>query len=110
MLLLYYWYLPIPFVGVPVLNRYPQCKFVLGDALDPAEMTNIRALCERSLVGQAPSVIAIDVNGNREIDGVLKCLKSVINQDWKQQPRLIIVKSRYLYWQLKKEDDSFKKI
>ncbi len=71
-------------------------------------MASIRALCEQSLVGEAPSVVAIDVNGNREIDGVLQCLQSVINQDWKQHPRLIIVKSRYLYWQLKKSHENFK--
>lgn len=68
----------------------------------PEEMANIRTLCETSLIGSAPSVICIDINGNREIEGVLDCLKMVMNEEWKRQPRMIIVKSRFLYWELKK--------
>lgn len=64
-------------------------------------MSSIRALCEQALVNGAPSIICIDVNGNREISGVLECLRRVINEAWKRQPRMIIVKSRFLYWELK---------
>ena len=39
-------------------------------------------------------VVAIDINGNRELEAVRQCLQLVI-QEWK--PRLIIVKSRALY-------------
>lgn len=84
--------------------RYPKCKFALGDVLIPNEMSGIRTLCETSLIGSAPSIICIDVNGNREIEGVLDCLSSVMNEKWKRLPRMIIVKSRYLYWELKKND------
>lgn len=83
-------------------ERYPKCKFSLGNILLPKEMSSIRTFCERSLVGSAPSIICIDVNGNREISGVLECLKMVMNESWKRQPRMIIVKSRFLYWELKK--------
>ena len=64
-------------------------------------MTNIRTICETSLIGSAPSIIAIDVNGNREIDGVLDCVQAVMNEKWIRMPRMIIVKSRFLYWELK---------
>ena len=67
-------------------------------------MTAIRTLCETSLINSAPSVICIDVNGNREIQGVLDCISSIMNEKWKRMPRMIIVKSRFLYWELKKEE------
>ncbi|KAL7529576.1 hypothetical protein ACHAXR_003035, partial [Thalassiosira sp. AJA248-18] len=82
-------------------GRYPKCKFALGNVLIPDEMSSIRTLCEQSLTHSAPSVICIDINGNREIDGVLECLTMVMNEKWKKQPRMIIVKSRFLYWELK---------
>eukprot|EP00581_Thalassiosira_minuscula_P030174 CAMPEP_0183758446 /NCGR_PEP_ID=MMETSP0739-20130205/6432_1 /TAXON_ID=385413 /ORGANISM="Thalassiosira miniscula, Strain CCMP1093" /LENGTH=476 /DNA_ID=CAMNT_0025996061 /DNA_START=1 /DNA_END=1431 /DNA_ORIENTATION=+ len=83
-------------------ERYPKCKFALVNVLEPTEMSSLRTLCEQSLVHSAPSIICIDVNGNREIDGVLKCVEMVMNEMWKRQPRMIIVKSRFLYWELKK--------
>lgn len=39
-------------------------------------------------------VVAIDINGNRELEAVRQCMQLVI-QEWK--PRLIVVKSRALY-------------
>ncbi|KAL9188154.1 hypothetical protein ACHAXT_006532 [Thalassiosira profunda] len=84
-------------------ERYPECQFALGNVLVPEEMTAVRELCERTLVGAAPSVICVDINGNREIDGVLDCVRAVMNEPWKRMPRLIVVKSRFLYWELKKE-------
>jgi len=42
------------------------------------------------------------VNGNREIDGVIECLNTVMKEPWRRQPRMIIVKSRFLYWEVKK--------
>ena len=65
-------------------------------------MASIRAVCEKSMVGSAPSIICIDVNGNREIDGVIECLNTVMKEPWRRQPRMIIVKSRFLYWEVKK--------
>jgi hypothetical protein len=42
-------------------------------------------------------VVAIDINGNRDIDPVLQCIHLVMNQ---LVPRLILVKSRSLYNQI----------
>ena len=70
-------------------------------------MAYLNSFCEQSLKGGAPSVIAIDVNGNREIEGVLQCLQMVMNEKWARQPRLIVVKSRFLYWDLKKLGNLF---
>lgn len=84
------------------MDRFPKCKFALGDVLQTNDMSSIRNLCEQLMIGSAPSIICIDVNGNREIDGVIACLKMVVNEVWKRQPRMIIVKSRFLYWEVKK--------
>lgn len=59
------------------------------------------------IVGTAPSVMCIDINGNREIDGVLECLRMVMNEPWSSMPRMIIVKSRFLYWEMKKMEESW---
>ena len=83
--------------------RYPNTKFVLGDVLVPNEMSSIRTLCEQCLVGSAPSILCIDINGNREIEGVLACLSVVMNESWVRMPRMIIVKSRFLYWDMKRK-------
>ncbi|KAL7436801.1 hypothetical protein ACHAXM_005759 [Skeletonema potamos] len=82
-------------------ERYPKCKFLLANVLVPEEMSMLRTTCEASLRGEAPSIICVDINGNREIDGVLKCVQMILNEKWKRQPRMIIVKSRFLYWDLK---------
>lgn len=82
-------------------ERYPKCKFALANVLLPEEMASIRTLCETKLTNSAPTVICIDINGNREIAGVLECLDMVMKEQWKVQPRMIIVKSRFLYWELK---------
>ncbi|KAL3816262.1 hypothetical protein ACHAXA_000201 [Cyclostephanos tholiformis] len=83
-------------------QRYPDCEFALGDVLVPGVMSQVRELCERRLVNKSPSVICIDINGNRDIDGVLECLKMVMNEHWSKMPRMIVVKSRFLYWEMKK--------
>ena len=82
-------------------ERYPKCKFLLVNVMVPEEMSMLRTTCEESLQGEAPSIICVDINGNREIDGVLKCVQMIMNEKWKRQPRMIIVKSRFLYWDLK---------
>lgn len=83
-------------------QRYPKSKFVQNDVLVPHEMSSVRILCEQYLVGSAPSILCIDINGNREIEGVLACLTMVLNEPWVRFPRLIIVKSRFLYWEMKR--------
>lgn len=75
--------------------------------LVPGEMSSVRALCERHLVVTAPSVMCIDINGNREIDGVLECLRMVMNEPWSSMPRMTVVKSRFLYWEMKKMEESW---
>lgn len=86
-------------------ERYPKCKFLLTNVLVPEEMATLRTTCEASLQGAAPSIICVDINGNREIDGVLKCVQMIMNEKWKRQPRMIIVKSRFLYWELKERNE-----
>ena len=75
--------------------------------LVPGEMSSVRALCERHLVVTAPSVMCIDINGNREIDGVLECLRMVMNEPWSSMPCMTVVKSRFLYWEMKKMEESW---
>lgn len=87
-------------------SRYPRSKFVMGDVFVEEEMTQFRTLCEHGLVGGSPSVVAIDINGNREIEGVVRCIQTMMDQPWKRGvPRLIIVKSRFLYWHMKGKED-----
>jgi hypothetical protein len=74
----------------------------LCNVLKPDELASLNKLCQQSLKGGAPSVIAIDINGNRDVDGVLECLQAVMNEKWIRHPRLIVVKSRFLYWDLRK--------
>jgi hypothetical protein len=58
---------------------------VLFDPVQPAAM---------SALSRPPDVVAMDINGNRELPAVLECLQAV----WKLwRPRLVIVKSRALY-------------
>jgi hypothetical protein len=42
-----------------------------------------------------PDVVAIDINGTRELPAVLRCLSVVFEAGW--EPRLIVVKSRALH-------------
>ena len=84
-------------------QRYPKSKFLLGDVLVPNEISSVRMSCEQCLIGLAPSILCIDINGNREIEGVLACLTMVMNEPWVRMPRIIIVKSRFLYWEMKRQ-------
>lgn len=69
-------------------KRYPDIPFFLCDVLLEKWPTALQTA--------QPSVVAIDINGNRELPAVCACLEEV----WKQfQPRLVIVKSRELYRQ-----------
>lgn len=53
-------------------------------------------------LGGPPCVVAMDINGNRELPAVLKCLHRVLNSG-KEPPRLVIVKSRFLHAKLLEE-------
>ncbi len=86
-------------------ERYPKCKFLLANVMSKDEMATLRNTCESTLQGEAPSIICVDINGNREIEGVLRCVQMLMNEKWKRQPRMIIVKSRFLYWDLKERNE-----
>lgn len=82
-------------------ERYPQCMFSLEDALTEEGTKQLRTKCQDVLYGGYPTVVAIDINGNREIPAVLQCLEHLMNpidppEGW-MLPRLIIVKSRLLH-------------
>ena len=69
-------------------ERYPSCQFLLGDIFDGLSVTL-----------ESPSVVSMDINGNRELPAVLKCIQ-VILDTW--SPRIVVVKSRELYGLLRK--------
>jgi hypothetical protein len=69
-------------------ERYPNREFLLGDVF------------EDDITPQHPLVVAIDINGNRELPAVLKCVQVALDS-W--SPRLVVVKSRELYAKLLKE-------
>ena len=69
-------------------ERYPNRTFLLGDVFED----------EFDMTAHDPSVVAIDINGNRELPAVIHCIQLVLDA-WK--PRLIVVKSRELYTKLK---------
>merc|ERR1712232_195373 len=64
-------------------NRYPTLDFLHGDIFK-----NLK------VVTSHPLVVAIDINGNRELTAVPNCLQLVLDS-W--SPRLVIVKSRELF-------------
>lgn len=91
-------------------QKYPDCTFVVGDILAPSwttSTTNTAAAASTLLLSlpspsslsphPPPTVVAVDINGNRELQAVLQCLQVVMDR-WK--PRLILVKSRSLYYRL----------
>ena len=92
--------------------RYPDCTYSLEDALTKDGTARLRSLCKEKLRNTYPSVVAVDINGNRELPAVLQCVENIMNPgedvvvgtDW-QLPRLVIVKSRLLYWEIKKQRD-----
>ena len=77
-------------------------------------MSTVFETCKELFPKQTPypSVIALDINGNRELSAVLLCLQSIMNfvkskedNQWNiRLPRLFIVKSVLLY-QLLNEND-----
>jgi hypothetical protein len=91
---------------IPV--RFPDCCFSVEDALTDEGTVRLRSLCKNKLICGYPCVVAIDINGNREIPAVLQCIRYVMNPgkdgdlSWKL-PQLIIVKSRLLYHELKRQ-------
>jgi hypothetical protein len=89
--------------------RFPESFFSVEDALTPEGTKKLRTLCREHLIRSYPTVVAIDINGNREIAHVIECLCQVIrpngddvemNINW-EIPRLIIIKSRFLFHAMK---------
>lgn len=74
-------------------EAYPHLTFVRWDPLEqPA-----RDLCDSLGVEEfRPDVIAVDINGSRELPAVLACLTSIWDAH-KWEPRLVVVKSRTLH-------------
>ena len=91
-------------------ERYPHCYFSLEDALTEEGTHQLRQLCQDVMQGGYPTVVAIDINGNREIPAVLQCIGHLLNPinppDGWVLPRLIIVKSRLLYHALLAEQET----
>ena len=91
-------------------ERYPDTTFSVEDALSDEGTAKMRALCKQKLVGGHPNVVAIDINGNRLLDHVVECVERVMNpgndvvigENW-DLPRLIIVKSRFLHEEVKRQ-------
>ena len=61
------------------------------DALSEEGMSSLRDRCTETL-GGTPTVVAIDINGIRELEAVVQCIANVTTLN----PRVIIVKSRHL--------------
>ncbi len=69
-------------------QRYPNREYILGDIFED----------DLTIPLGAPSVVAIDINGNRMLPAVLDCIQLAME---KFSPRLIVVKSRELYAKLR---------
>lgn len=79
-------------------ERYPQRDFLLGDVFEDSDLGRIHGI----MATRQPLVVAIDINGNRELPAVLKCIQLVMDS-W--SPRLVVVKSRELHAKLMQESD-----
>jgi len=85
-------------------ERFPHTYFSLEDAITDKGTAKIRKLCKEKMIHGEPDVVAVDINGNREVSAVLSCIKQIlqpgkdvtVGKDW-NLPRLIIVKSSNLY-------------
>jgi hypothetical protein len=83
-------------------QRFPHCNFRAWEVPLLGEQQSDKDKLPMNLFPQPTGkidtnqslVVAIDINGNRELEAVQTCIQIVI-QEWK--PRLIVVKSRALY-------------
>lgn len=81
-------------------QRYPTIEFLLGDVFED----------DLDLPGQdhkeEPLVVAIDINGNRDLPAVLQCIQLVMTSPW--SPRLVVVKSRALHAMMVDDENNHK--
>lgn len=89
------------------VERFPNCTFSVEDALTKTGVCKLRDLCREKFQQGYPSIVAIDINGNRSIPAVLECIDKVMNPNhddpaW-HLPRRIFVKSRHLYNKIKRD-------
>jgi hypothetical protein len=81
-------------------QRYPNRTFIVGDVFDESDLDRITTTIMTGISTTTtaskhpPLVVAIDINGTRELPAVLKCIQLAMDT-W--SPRLVIVKSRELY-------------
>ena len=73
-------------------GKYPDQKFLLGDVFEGLEISP-----------KNPLVVSIDINGNRQLPAVLKCIQIALDL-W--SPRLIMVKSRELHAKMVKDEEN----
>jgi len=71
-------------------ERYPSRDFLLADVFENFDTS-----------AHKPTVIAIDINGNRALPAVIDCIQLAMDA-W--SPRLIVVKSRELYAKMKADE------
>lgn len=72
-------------------ERYPNRDFLLADVFEE----------DFDTTAHKPTVIAIDINGNRALPAVIDCIQLAVDA-W--SPRLMIVKSRELYAKMKVDE------
>jgi hypothetical protein len=85
-------------------RQYPHCFFSNMDVLSKEGTNHLQTLYETIFPTAHASIVAIDINGNREIPAVIQCIHTVMNPNspgQQQLPRLILVKSRLLYHKLR---------
>jgi len=71
-------------------RKYPTREFILGDVFQGVHVTP-----------RHPLVLAIDINGNRLLPAVIKCIQLAMDL---YSPRIIIVKSKKLHAQIWQHD------
>jgi len=82
-------------------RRFPHARFEVCEALSDSGAADLRGLC-RARLGGSPSFVAIDINGNRPLDAVLRAVGHTLcpglaeDEKW-HLPRLVVVKSKELY-------------
>jgi hypothetical protein len=80
-------------------SSYPHLDFVRWDALGEPVGALLDGLGLAPGQGFRPDVVAVDINGTRELPAVLRCLRAVFDgAGW--GPRLVVVKSRALHARL----------